>query len=92
MKQGQPLSTAQRLQLADLRDRTGRWEDCRTELVSLVASPAASPAIYAVLIEKLIQHDDFSSARLWLDKLRGKQQKAPLTLRRIEAKLAMARS
>lgn len=85
----QPLSTAQRLQLAELRDKTGRWEDCRNELVSLVGSPAASPAIYAILIEKLIVHDDLSTARLWLEKLRTTQPDAPLSLA-LEAKLAIA--
>ena len=85
----QPLSTAQRMQLAELRDKTGRWEDCRTDLISMVASPSASPAIYAVLIEKLVFHDDLASARLWLDKLRSSQPDAPLTLA-LEAKVAMA--
>jgi tetratricopeptide (TPR) repeat protein len=85
----QPLSTAQRLQLAELCDKTGRWEDCRDELISLVGSPAASPSIYAILIEKLLAHDELSTSRIWLQKLRQLQPDAPVTLA-LEAKLALA--
>jgi len=85
----QTLSTTQRVQLAELREKTGRWEDCRNELISLVASPAASPTLYAILVEKLIAHGELTSARTWLGKLRSALPDAPVTLA-LEAKLAMA--
>jgi tetratricopeptide (TPR) repeat protein len=85
----QPLSAAQRLQLAQLRERAGRWEECRSDLVSLVAAPNTPPALYALLVEKLIEHGELSSARTWLTKLRSLAPDAPVTLA-LEAKLAMA--
>lgn len=85
----QPLSTAQRLQRAELCDKTGRWEDCRSELISLVGSPVVSPSIYAILIEKLLAHNELSTCRIWLQKLRQLQPDAPVTLA-LEAKLALA--
>ncbi|MEI7781420.1 MAG: hypothetical protein WCJ18_05775, partial [Planctomycetota bacterium] len=85
----QPLSATQRLQLARLRDRAGRWEECRNEMVSLVAGPNAPPALYALLIERLIAHGELSAARTWLTKLRSLAPDAPVTLA-LEAKLAMA--
>lgn len=85
----QPLSAGQRLQLAQLRERAGRWEECRSDLVSLVAAPNTPPALYALLVEKLIEHGELSSARTWLTKLRSLAPDAPVTLA-MEAKLAMA--
>lgn len=85
----QPLSIGQRLLVAQLREKLGQWEDCRSELVSLVASPDAPPAIYAMLVERLIDHDEFSSARTWLARLQDKSPDAPITLA-LEAKLALA--
>jgi len=85
----QPLSAPQRLQLAQLRERAGRWEECRSDLVSLVAAPNAPPALYGLLVEKLIEHGELSSARTWLTKLRSLAPDAPVTLA-MEAKLAMA--
>lgn len=85
----QPLSAGQRLQLAQLRERAGRWEECRSDLVSLVAAPNTPPALYALLVEKLIEHGELSSARTWLAKLRSLAPDAPVTLA-MEAKLAMA--
>lgn len=85
----QPLSAAQRLQLAQLRERTGRWEECRNEMVSLVAGPSTSPALYALLVVRLIEHGELSTARTWLTKLRSLAPDAPVTLA-LEAKLAIA--
>ncbi len=85
----QPLSAAQRLQLAQLRERAGRWEECRNDLVSLVAAPNTPPALYALLVEKLIEHGELSTARTWLTKLRTLAPDAPATLA-LDAKLAMA--
>ena len=85
----QPLSISQRLAVAQLRERLGQWEDCRSELVSLVAAPEAPPTLFAMLVERLIEHRELSSASTWLATLREKAPDAPMTIA-LEAKLAMA--
>ncbi len=87
--QSQPLSTEQRLQLARLLEKAGRWEDCRNELLTLIASPNPPPTLQALLVEKLIEHGELSTARTWLAKVRAAAPDAPLTLS-LESKLAMA--
>lgn len=85
----QPLSSAQRLQLAQLRERAGRWAECRDEMMSLVAAPNAPPSLLGLLVERLIEHGELSSAKTWLGKLRATNPDAPATLA-LEAKLAIA--
>ncbi|MFM8435197.1 MAG: tetratricopeptide repeat protein [Planctomycetia bacterium] len=85
----QPLSSAQRLQLAQLRERAGRWAECRDEMMSLVAAPNAPPSLVGLLVERLIEHGELSSAKTWLGKLRATNPDAPATLA-LEAKLAIA--
>lgn len=85
----QPLSSNQRLQLAQLRERAGRWAECRDDMISLVASPNAPPAMIGLLVEQLIKHGELSSARTWLGKLQAALPDAPATLA-LEAKLAIA--
>jgi cellulose synthase operon protein C len=89
LSQTQPLSTDQRLQLARLLEKAGRWEDCRNELMTLVASPNPPPTLQALLVEKLIEHGELSTAKTWLTKVRASAPDAPLTLS-LESKLAMA--
>lgn len=85
----QPLSSSQRLQLAQLRERAGRWAECRDDMVSLVAAPNAPPALIGLLVEQLIEHGELSTAKTWLGKLRAKLPDAPATLA-LEARLAIA--
>ena len=85
----QPLSTGQRLQLADLQERTGSWDDCREGLMSIASSPATPPAILVQLIDKLIDHGDVTAARTWLRRLQSAAPDAPMTLA-VEAKVAIA--
>ena len=87
----QPLSSSQRLQLAQLRERVGRWADCREDLISLVAAPNAPPTVLGLLVERLIEHGELTSAKTWLGKLRSTNPDGPATLA-LEAKLAMAES
>jgi len=89
LRRSQPLSSAQRLQLAQLRERAGRWTECRDEMMSLVAVPNAPPALMGLFVERLIDHGELSSAKTWLGKLRSTNPDAPTTLA-LEAKLAMA--
>jgi tetratricopeptide (TPR) repeat protein len=83
------LSVEQRLQLAQLQDKSGDWGECRNQLLSLVAVPNAPPSMLALLIDRLIAHDELSAAKSWLVKLRSAAPEAPGTLA-LEAKLAMA--
>ena len=85
----QPLSVGQRLQLAQLQERTGNWEDCRTGLISIASAPQTPPAILAMLVEKMIDHGEISTARTWLRRLQAAAPDAPMTLA-VEAKLAIA--
>ena len=85
----QPLLVGQRLQLAQLRERTGNWEDCRTDLISIASAPQTPPAILAMLVEKMIDHGEISTARTWLRRLQAAAPDAPPTLA-VEAKLAIA--
>jgi len=85
----QPLSSSQRLQLAQLRERSGRWAECRDEMISLVAAPNAPPTLLGLLVERLIEHGELSSAKTWLGKLKASAPDAPVTLA-LEARLAMA--
>ena len=85
----QPLSTGQRLQLAQLRERVGNWEECRDGLISIASSPQTPPAILAMLVEKLIDHGEHSTARIWLRRLQGAAPDMPMA-QALEAKLALA--
>lgn len=79
----------QRVQLADLRDRLGRWQECRDDLQSLAAAPDTPPAITALLVGKLIDHRELAAARSWFAKL---TRTSPSTdeLLTLEARLAAA--
>lgn len=85
----QPLATAQRVRLADLRDRLGHWSECRSDLQSLAAAADAAPTITALLVDKLIDHEELAAARSWLTKL---ERTAPGTggVLLLEARLAAA--
>jgi len=85
----QSLSTDQQVQLAQLRDKIGRWEECREGLISLVVSPAATLGVQAILIEKLIDHNELSSAQTWLTKLRTAAPNTQVVLA-LESRLAIA--
>ena len=85
----QPLSTGQRLQLAQLQERTGNWEEGRDGLISIASAPQTPPAILAMLVEKMIEHGEISTARTWLRRLQGVAPESPMTLA-VEAKLATA--
>jgi tetratricopeptide (TPR) repeat protein len=85
----QPLSTGQRMTLAGLLEKVGRWNEAREELMSIVSAPNAPPAVVGMLVEKLIDHDELENARTWLKRLATTAPTAPVTLA-LEARLAMA--
>ena len=85
----QPLSTANRLLRAQLREKAGDWDAARNELVAIVASPKTPPAYIAFLVEKMIEHGEASTARTWLRRLERSAPDSAITLA-LSAKLAMA--
>jgi len=85
----QPLSTGQRLTLAGLLEKVGRWDDARAELMSIVSMPNAPPAVLGMLVEKLLDHDELENARSWHARLASLAPTAPVTMA-LEARLAVA--
>lgn len=85
----QPLTTAERLTRAQLREKLGQWPPARDDLVALVANPKTPPAYVALLIEKLIAHGEASTAKTWMRRLEKSSPESAITLA-LQAKLAMA--
>jgi tetratricopeptide (TPR) repeat protein len=85
----QPLSTAQRIQKAQLLEQLGRWNECRDELLSIASAPNTPPTFQTLLIEKLIQHKDLDAARIWLKTLADRLPDAPIVTA-TQAKVALA--
>jgi tetratricopeptide (TPR) repeat protein len=79
LKATQPLTMAERLTLAGLLERVGRWDESRNELMSIVSAPKTPPSFLGVLVEKLIDHGDSTSARTWLRRLEEVAPDAPMT-------------
>ena len=85
----QPLVMGQRIMMAQLLEKVGRWPEARNELVAVVAAPNVPPAYVAMLVEKLIDHGEISAARPWLARLQKSTPDSAITLA-LEAKLAIA--
>jgi tetratricopeptide (TPR) repeat protein len=85
----QPLVMGQRIMMAQLLEKVGRWDEARNDLVAVVAAPNVPPAYVAMLIEKLIDHGEIAAARPWLARLQKATPDAAITLA-LEAKLAIA--
>ena len=83
------LSTGECLTRAQLREKVGRWDEARNELVALVAKPETPPAYVAMLAEKLIEHGEASAAQTWLRRLERAAPDSPITVA-LQAKMAMA--
>jgi predicted Zn-dependent protease len=83
------LSTNECLTRAQLREKVGRWDEARNELVALVAKPDTPPAYVAMLTEKLIEHGEASSATTWMRRLERSAPDSPITIA-LQAKMAMA--
>ncbi|MBL7194409.1 MAG: hypothetical protein ISS73_10690, partial [Pirellulales bacterium] len=74
---------------AQLLEKLGRWDEARTAYVSLLGTSNPPPLVFAALIEKLIAHDELTTASMWLDRLEQQAADAPITLA-LTAKLAVA--
>jgi predicted Zn-dependent protease len=85
-----PLTTVERVQWAQLLDRTERWDECRRELESLAALPKPPPIAVAALVEKLIQHGDLEQAAARLETLTALDPTAAGVIV-LEARLAVAK-
>jgi len=85
----QPLTTSQRLLRAKLQEKTGQWIAARDEVVAMVAKPETPPAYVAMLVEKLLEHGEVSTARTWLRRLKQTASESAITVA-LEAKLALA--
>lgn len=85
----QPLTVAERLTRAQLREKLGDWAPARDDLVALVANPKTPPAYVALLVEKLIAHGETSTAKTWMRRLEKASPDSAITLA-LQAKLAMA--
>lgn len=83
------LSTGECITRAQLREKVGRWDEARDELVALVAKPETPPAYVALLAEKLIEHGEASAAVTWLRRLERSAPDSPITVA-LQAKLALA--
>ncbi len=84
-----PLTTPERMQRAELLDRTGRWEECRQEMAALAALPEPPPAVLAAFVEKLIRHGEVEQAAAQLKTLVAREPKATGVIA-LEARLAVA--
>jgi tetratricopeptide (TPR) repeat protein len=86
-----PMSPAQRFLRAQLLEKVGRWDEARSELMTLVAPRTTPAGQVAMLVEKLIDHGELSNARTWLRRLAQMAPNTAVTLA-LEAKLALAES
>ena len=84
-----PLTTAERMQRAELLDKTGRWEECRDDLLRLAAEPATPPAMLGATVEKLIRHDAIDDAAVVWKTLVDRAPQTPAAYA-LEAQLAVA--
>jgi tetratricopeptide (TPR) repeat protein len=91
LNRSRSLNMAQRITLARLLERVGRWTDCRDEFVSIVAAPNTPPPYVAELVEKLIDHGELSSAKTWLARLQKTTAGTAITTA-LEAKMAFAQN
>lgn len=85
----QPLVMGQRIMMAQLLEKVGRWGEARNELIAVVAAPNVPPAYVAMLVEKLIDHGEIAAARPWLARLQKSTPDSAITLA-LEAKFAIA--
>ncbi|HTU24448.1 MAG TPA: tetratricopeptide repeat protein, partial [Pirellulales bacterium] len=72
----QQLDVRERLALAMLYNRMGKWPKCREELQSLYVRTPKSSGVLGNLVRLLIEHDELDSLDKWMEKL---EDAAPAT-------------
>jgi cellulose synthase operon protein C len=90
LSERRPLTPPERMQRAELLDRTGRWEECREEMMALAELPEPPPAVLAAFVDKLIRHGDVDQAAAQLKALAVREPTASGVIA-LEARLAVAR-
>ena len=83
------LSTEQRLLLAQMLENLGRWQECRKELLDIAVLPDIPSPVYTLVAERLLEHDETASARVWLEKLKKREPNSLMT-QALTARLAIA--
>lgn len=68
------------LQLASILSRTGQWDEAKTLLRRLISDYKSDAAIRIAHIEMLIEHDEFSQAARFIDRLRDIDKTNPKIL------------
>lgn len=84
-----PLTRPERMQRAELLDRSGRWDDCRQDVLELAAEPGTPPVALATCVDSLIRHDELELAATHLKTLTTREPTA-VSVIALEARLAMA--
>lgn len=86
-----PLTIPEQVQLTELQEKTGRWDECRNGLITICSMPNVPPAFIALLVEKLIAHDEIAAARTWLRLLKKQIPESPAT-HALDARIALAQN
>lgn len=64
-----PLTAGQRLVRSQLLEKCGRWSEARDEMVAVVSARGTPAPFIAMLVERLLDHDEVATARDWFDRL-----------------------
>ena len=86
-----PLTKPERAQRAELLERTGRWDECRQDMLAIAAEPETPPAVLAAVVEKLIRHGELEQAAAQLKTLTAREPTAAGVIA-LEARLAVAQA
>jgi Tfp pilus assembly protein PilF len=70
-------------------ENLGQWQQCRKELLDLAVLPDVPSAVYTVVAERLLEHGETASARVWLEKLKKREPNSRMT-QALTARLAIA--
>lgn len=89
LAQAGPLTAGQRLVRSQLLEKCGRWSEARDELVAVVSARSTPAPFIAMLVEKLLDHDEVATARDWFDQLKGLAPDSEST-RALQARLVAA--
>lgn len=84
-----PLTKPERAQRAELLERTGRWKECREDMLANAAEPETPPAVLAAVVEKLIRHGELEQAAAQLKPLAAREPTAAGVIA-LQTRLAVA--
>ena len=84
-----PLTKPERAQRAELLERTGRWQECRQDILAIAAEPETPPVVLAAVVEKLIRHGELDQAAAQLKTLAAREPTAAGVIA-LQTRLAVA--